>query len=56
MKNYYLKSRESGEVINKVSVDDCEFSLELAVEYFSKVKNLDSVSLLSIYDVDDKVI
>jgi hypothetical protein len=50
MKTYYLKSKESGEVINRKESP----SKELAIEYFSKVKKLNSKDLLKIYLVEDK--
>jgi ssRNA-specific RNase YbeY (16S rRNA maturation enzyme) len=50
MKTYYLKCKDSQEVINKKEY----YSIELAIEYFSKVKKLKPNQLLSIYFVDDK--
>ena len=49
MKTYYLKLKSSNEVISKSDFG----SLELAIEYFSDVKKLDSDELLKIYLVTD---
>jgi len=52
MKTYYLKSKLSKEVINKSDFE----SLSDAIDYFSKVKKLESVDLLKIYVVTDSEI
>lgn len=49
MRTYYLKSKSSKETINKSNFE----SLDIAIEYFSKVKNLKSDELLKIYIVTD---
>lgn len=50
MKTFYLKSKLSKEVINKTV---CQ-SLELAIDYFSKVKDMEKDDLLRIFVVTDK--
>lgn len=50
MKTYYLKSKDSNETINRKEAN----SLELAIEYFSKIKKLNPKDLLRIYLVVDK--
>ena len=47
MKTFYLKNRND-EIINKIRVG----SLEEAIEYFSKIKDLDKKELLEIYKVE----
>lgn len=49
MKTFYLKSKNSEEVIHKSSFE----SLMIAVDYFSRVKNLKPEELLKIYIVTD---
>jgi hypothetical protein len=49
MKNFYLKSKKSGEVINSFLTD----TKDSAIIYFSKMKRLKPLDLLSIYSVDD---
>ena len=48
MKEYRLKSKQ-GETISKHS----DYSLELAIEYFAKVKKLEISELLKIYKVEE---
>jgi len=52
MKTYYLRSKLSKEVINKSVFE----SLSTAIDYFSKVKKLESSDLLKIYVVTDSEI
>lgn len=49
MKNFYLKSKKSGEVINIFLTD----TKESAIVYFSEMKRLKPVDLLYIYSVED---
>ena len=50
MKTFYLKSKNSKDIISKISSD----TLESAVVYFSEKKKLSIDDLLNIYDVTEK--
>jgi len=49
MKEYYLKSKISNEKFAKYVAP----TLEIAIEYFSRLKNLSKKDLLNIYSVTD---
>jgi hypothetical protein len=51
MKTFYLKTKNCKEAISKVALE----SLEEAIVYFCKVKNLNRESILDIYTITDQL-
>jgi hypothetical protein len=50
MKTFYLKTKTSDEVIKKGDF----YSEELAIEYFSKIKQISIIKLLDLFRVTTK--